>query len=122
MITVRVEDFEMTSGAEQVVTYDAPILYRAPTYRTYRCSTCGSPVPPSSTSDELLEIPAGLFDDDPGLRPDKHIFTDFIPEWDQITDSLPQYDVRSLIEYRTGTTLSNDFVVRSHRVENSDDS
>lgn len=120
MVTVRVEDFELTQGADCVVSFDAPILYQAPAYKTYRCSVCGSPVPSASPSDELLEIPAGLFDDDPEIRPDKHIFIEFVPEWDRITDGLPQFDLPSLIETRTGEQVDSDFVVKSHQHESSE--
>jgi hypothetical protein len=29
--------------------------------------------------------------DDPGIRPDKHIFVEFMPRWDVVRDGLPAY-------------------------------
>jgi hypothetical protein len=47
-----------------------------------------------------MEIPAGLLDDDPALKPDKHIFTDLKSSWYQIEDSLPQYSQEELYKLR----------------------
>ena len=41
-------------------------------------------------------------DDDPELRPDKHIFVELRAPWFAITDELPQLDKRALIEHRLG--------------------
>ena len=102
------------AGHELVKTYAAPILYQPPAYRSMFCSNCGSPVPPVDPADDWLEIPAGLFDDDPLIRPDKHIFVEFVPPWDEIADSLPQYTIRDLIRERSGRELPEDFEVRTH--------
>jgi hypothetical protein len=53
----------------------------------------------------LLEIPAGLLDDDPGLKPDEHIFVELKAPWFEVTDDLPQYDLPSLIALRTKTKM-----------------
>lgn len=92
----------------------APILYQVPAYQSQFCSRCGSPVPDSLPNGEFLEIPAGLLDDDPGRVPDKHIFVEFLPEWDQITDALPQFTIADLIRERHGAELPSTFVLRSH--------
>lgn len=120
VVTVRVEGFELMQGAECVVSFDAPILYQAPAYKTHQYSVCGSPVPWPSSGEELLEIPAGRFDDDSEIRPDKPIFKEFVPEWDRITDGLPQFDLPSLIETRAGVQVDTDFVVKSHQHESSE--
>jgi len=39
----------------------------------------------------VIRIPAGTLDDDPGLRPQRHIFVDFKAEWFDITDGLPRF-------------------------------
>ena len=51
----------------------------------------------------LLEIPAGLLDDDPGMKPDKHIFIEVKSPWYEITDDLPQLDLPGLVALRTKT-------------------
>jgi hypothetical protein len=53
----------------------------------------------------LLEIPGGLLDDDPGMKPDKHIFVELNPPWFEITDDLPQYDLQALIRLRANTKM-----------------
>ncbi|MEJ2133231.1 MAG: hypothetical protein P8Y95_16770, partial [Gammaproteobacteria bacterium] len=54
------------------------------------------------------------FDDDPMIEPDKHIFVEFVPAWDTITDGLPQYTIRDLIRERQGRELPKDFQLRTH--------
>jgi len=88
---VRADDFRLISGAELIRTYEAPIREHPPAYRVAFCSRCGSPVPDPAPDATWFEIPAGLLDDDPILRPDKHIFVDCKSAWFSITDSLPQF-------------------------------
>jgi hypothetical protein len=97
---VRTRDFRLTSGADLIATYDAPILREPPPYRNSFCSRCGSPVPNPPPGAEWFEVPAGLLDDDPGLRPDKHIFVEFNPPWHKIADRIPQFDAPALREHR----------------------
>ena len=113
-IGVLTSDYRMTSGKEYVSTYSAPILYQPPAYHSVFCSKCGSPVPPPEPEGEKLEIPAGLLDDDPGIRPDKHIFIEFIPPWDRITDNLPMYTIETLVLERSGKKLPAEFKLKSH--------
>lgn len=113
-IGVLAKDYRMTAGKELVASYSAPILYEPPAYTTLFCSNCGSPVPSPEPEGDFLEIPAGLLDSDPIVRPDKHIFVEFIPEWDHITDGLAQYTRADLVRERTGHELPEGFVLRSH--------
>lgn len=89
MIGVQAEDFRQISGGDVVKTFEAPILTSPPAYHAYFCSKCDSPLPPPNPNG-WFEIPAGLFDDYPGMRPDKHIVVEVTPPWDEITDGLPQ--------------------------------
>ncbi len=113
-VTVLTDGYEMTQGREFVSQYEAPILYEPPAYHAFFCSRCGSPLPEQNPEGNRLEVPAGLLDDDPGLRPDKHIFVEFLPEWDEIVDDLPQYDLQRLSLERYGKALPKDFRIRSH--------
>lgn len=113
-VTVRTADFHFLEGHDLVEGYSAPILYRPPAYRATFCRRCGSPVPEPEPEGESMEIAAGLFDDDLGLRPDKHIFVEHVPDWDSIGDDLPRFDVRGIHEHRTGRPLPEDFEVRVH--------
>ena len=97
---VRTQDFRLLSGAELIREYAAPIRERPPAYRVAFCSRCGSPAPCPPDGATWFEIPAGLLDSDPVLRPDKHIFVDCKSPWFFISDSLPQLTKTQLIEHR----------------------
>jgi hypothetical protein len=102
LLTVRVatRNYRCLTGRELVKVYAAPILHEPPAYQSHFCSTCGSQVPPSSPEGESFEIPAGLFDDDFGIRPDKHIFVDFMPPWDDLQQQLPAYTMEQIYALR----------------------
>jgi hypothetical protein len=95
--------FKFLTGHELVKRYDAPILKSPPAYRSCFCSRCGCPVPDPLGKGDVMEIAAGLLDDDPGVRPDKHIFTDKKSPWYTIADTLPQYDEAALLRHRSRT-------------------
>jgi len=114
MLRVLRRDFRFVAGEDRIRTYDAPILYRPPAYRWSFCERCGSPAPTLPEQGDSLEIPAGLFDDDPRLRPDKHIFVELVPDWDRIEDDLPQYTIRALHRERYARELPDDFELRIH--------
>jgi hypothetical protein len=101
---VRVDDFRLLSGRELIRSYEAPVLEHPPAYRVAFCSRCGSPVPDPPAGATWLEIPAGVLDDDPGLRPDKHIFVEIKSAWFPISDSLPQMTKVQLVELRMRST------------------
>ena len=118
----RNQRYTLLRGENLIQSYAAPILYSEPAYRSHFCSKCGSLVPPKEPSGDFLEIPAGLFDDDPGIQPDRHIFIEFIPSWDRITDDLPQFSIRDLVRQRRNRELPKDFKLRSHHdSENGDE-
>lgn len=114
MVRVMRSDFTLLAGRELIESYDAPLLYRPPAFRSSFCRRCGSPVPAVDLEGDSLEVPAGLLDADPGIRPDKHILVELVPPWDEIGDALPQYDVRGLIRERHGIELPEDFQPRRH--------
>jgi hypothetical protein len=99
-VGVRRVDFRITAGQDLVAHYDAPIIDKPPPYRVFFCTRCGSPVPDPAPADEWFEIPAGLLDDDPAIRPDKHIFVELKAPWFDISDALPQFDAISLARFR----------------------
>ncbi len=101
---VLIEDFRLVEGHELITTYEAPILREPPAYRVSFCSRCGSPVPNPAASSGLVEIPAGLLDDDPTMKPDKHIFVELKSPWFEIKDRLPQYDLPALTRLRALTS------------------
>jgi hypothetical protein len=93
-------DFRLAQGGELIRTFEAPVRDSPPAYRTQFCSRCGSPVPDAAGESAWLEIHPGLLDDDPQLRPDRHIFVDVKSPWFDITDKLPQLDRAALMRLR----------------------
>ena len=104
MVGVRTSDFRLVAGRDLIATYEAPLLEAPPPYRVSFCRRCGSPVPNPDPAADWFEIPAGLFDGDPGLRPDRHIRVDLKAPWHEITDSLPQLDKFALRALRASRT------------------
>jgi hypothetical protein len=114
-IGVKSEDYRFLTGHEFVRFYDAPILYAEPAYRSIFCSACGCQVPPPDLPPGVhFEIAAGLFDDDPGVRADRHIFVELWPAWDDTRDNLPRFTARELHRLRTGEELPADCQGRTH--------
>ena len=99
-VGVSREDFRLLQGSELIHTYEAPVREVPPPYRTSFCSRCGSPLPDISSASGWFEVPAGLLDDDPGLRPDRHIFVEVKSPWFTITDNLPQLRKTELAAFR----------------------
>jgi hypothetical protein len=97
---VRSQDFRLLQGGELIRTYEAPIREHPPAYRTSFCSRCGSPVPGALSGASWFEVPAGLLDSDPQLRPDRHIFTDYKSAWFEIADEIPQLDKAAVADLR----------------------
>lgn len=105
MLGVRAADVRFVAGHDLVTVYEAALRATPPPYRAAFCRRCGSPVPNPEPGAAWLEVPAGLLDDDPGLRPDKHIYVDGKAPWFEITDALPQYDAAGIRALRRrGTT------------------
>ena len=56
------------------------------------CRTCGSPVPRKIPNAEAYWVPAGLLDDDPGLRIGGHIWVGSKAAWDEIAGDAPRFE------------------------------
>jgi hypothetical protein len=105
-VGVRRDDFRLIAGRDLIRAYEAPVREVAPGYRTYFCARCGSPVPNPDPDTSSFEVPAGTLDDDPQLRPDRHIFVDLKSPWFKITARLPQLDRAALARLRRGQPSS----------------
>lgn len=99
-VGVRAENFRLLEGAALIRHYDAPILRKPPAYRSSFCGRCGSPVPNPPPDATWLEVPAGLLEGDPELRPERHIMVDARAPWFEITDGAPQLDRAALRRLR----------------------
>ena len=74
------------SGEQQVVTYRSSGQGLRPF-----CRVCGSVVPVVLPHMAAAFVPAGNLEDDPGRRPELHMFAASRVPWFPITDSLPQH-------------------------------
>ena len=113
---MRTADYRLLCGAELIRTFTAPILYAPPAYQVAFCSRCGSPVPPAQPEGEQFEIPAGVLDDDPGVRPDRHIFVELAPPWMETGDELPRCTLAELRRIRNRPELPPGFQMKRHAV------
>jgi hypothetical protein len=84
-ISMPRESFEMLAGEASVTDYES-----APGFHRAFCSTCGSTVP-STANGDMVYVPAGTLDGDPGIRPARHIFAASRAPWHRIADDLPQH-------------------------------
>jgi len=98
----RREDLHFIRGEELIRRYEAPLRDRPPPYRTSFCGQCGSPVPDPKSASRWFEVHAGVLDDDPGLRPERHILVEAKSSWFAITDHLPQLDRAAIDSLRNG--------------------
>jgi hypothetical protein len=73
-------------GSEHVVRWES-----SPGFFRCFCGRCGSVVP-GDPFEGLVFLPAGNFDDDPGVRPLAHIFAASKAPWFEIRDTLPRFD------------------------------
>ena len=60
-------------------------------FSTNFCEDCGSPMPVVAEAFGMVMIPAGALDQDPGLRPQAHIYVDSKANWVEIEDDFTQF-------------------------------
>ena len=92
---LSVDSFSIERGASHIRQYES-----SPGFFRCFCDSCGSVLPdrvPEQRDDGKpglsdWYIPAGLLDEDPGVRPNRHIFAESKANWYPITDALPQYN------------------------------
>jgi len=60
-------------------------------YNQMFCRDCGSVMPTVNDAFDIVMIPAGALDQDPGIRPAAHIFVESKASWFDITDDLEQF-------------------------------
>jgi hypothetical protein len=84
-----VDGIEIVAGAERLRSYKVP---DARFFGQVFCETCGSPMPRRDHDRGIAVVAMGSFDDDPGVRPTRHIFVGSKSPWYEITDGLPQFE------------------------------
>lgn len=84
---VEKDKFRWTSGQYLINHYEStPGSIRA------FCRVCSSMVPSQAPYLETVSVPAGLLDDDPGVRPRLHVYTSSKAPWWDIVDDLPKHE------------------------------
>jgi hypothetical protein len=84
---VNASDFRFVQG-EDLLTFYAS----SPGLRRGFCRVCGSPILSKYDADSsFYGLAMGALDDDPGVRPEVHIFVASKAPWFTITDDLPQF-------------------------------
>jgi hypothetical protein len=83
---VEKDKFRWLGGDKTIKRYES-----APgSFRSF-CPNCGSLVPGQAPYLATMSVPAGLLDDDPGVRARLHVFTSSKAPWWDINDDLPQH-------------------------------
>ena len=85
---VPISEFRFLRGEDLIQTYQPS----AGTYSNGFCRRCGANAPWVVEERELVLVPAGLLDDDPGVRPALHMFVGSKAPWWEITDDAPQFE------------------------------
>jgi hypothetical protein len=86
---VAPDDFKWLSGEENVGRYDPP---ETKYFATSFCKNCGSPLPWLSKSGQVVIVPAGSLDGDPGIRPTQNIHCGSRSAWYTDASSLPEHE------------------------------
>ncbi len=87
-IATAVDGVRFTRGADLLTSYKVPA---AQFFTQVFCRVCGSPMPRVDHQRDRAIVPLGGLDDDPGIRPQAHIFAASKAAWFDIADSLPQH-------------------------------
>ncbi len=85
-LQIDLEHFHWLSGREHIRTF-SPVPGNPRPF----CTLCGSRLPIVMEEYQHVAVPAGLLDDDPGIRPALHIWVGSKAPWFDICDDLPQF-------------------------------
>lgn len=92
---VAADGLRFTRGEDLLASYKIPEAQR---FTHVFCRTCGSDMPRVDRDRGIAVVPMGALDDDPGIRPQAHIFVGSMAPWYTIADDLPQH-----VEYPPST-------------------
>jgi hypothetical protein len=87
-LVTRADGVRLLAGKDLVASWKVP---DARWFTTIFCRRCGAKAPRFDHERDLAIVPMGALDDDPGVRPQAHIFVGSKAPWDVITDDLPQH-------------------------------
>jgi hypothetical protein len=84
---VNVQDFRWVQGEDLVTWYQTS----PGTHRGF-CGVCGAKLLSRFDFDPgVYGLPLGALDEDPGVKPKRHVFVGYKAPWYEITDDLPQH-------------------------------
>jgi len=82
------DSMRFTRGEELLRSYKLPEAER---FTQTFCRVCGGKMPRISVERGTAVVPMGAFDDDPGFRPQNHIYAVSKAPWFEIHDNLAQF-------------------------------
>ena len=85
---VPLSGVRFVQGEERLKRYKVP---EARYFTQVFCDTCGSKMPRLDPDRDIAIVPLGILDDDPGVKPQDHIFVAYKAQWHDITDDLPTH-------------------------------
>lgn len=88
-VFVARDRFRWLSGKDQIVCFEGP---ESTHFGVCFCRSCSAPLPVPGETSDVVVIPAGSIDQDPGIRPQAHYNIASKAPWVEITDDLPQFD------------------------------
>ena len=87
-LLVAVDGLRFARGEDALASYK---VLDAKFFQQTFCAACGAKAPRVDRERGFAIVPMGALDDDPGIRPQGHIFVDSKAPWDEIHDDLPRY-------------------------------
>jgi hypothetical protein len=85
-LIVGVDGFRWLAGGDTLKKFQRP-----DGWGVWRCARCGSPAPMLHPTGGSYWIPAGLLDEDPGVRVAGHIYVDSKAPWDEIAGGAAKW-------------------------------
>ena len=90
LVSVAAEIFHPLSRQDTIQSFTMPLIKDPPAYSRAFCRNCGSPVPAVHAATGLVDVPAGLLDENPTIRADRHIYVEHAAAWFGKAASVPR--------------------------------
>lgn len=91
---VEAQALRIVSGSDQLTAYES-----SPNRRKYFCRRCGSQLfIRRQNRPDIAVVTMGTLDDDPVVRPFRHVFSASKAPWYEVDAGLPRFDVYPGIE------------------------
>ena len=93
-LQVPADEFRFIRGMDSMSWYESSLGVRGSF-----CSTCGCRLPSYTNQDELVAVPAGLLDGDPGARPEINIHCESAAPWHTLDESMTSIEGQGSDEF-----------------------